>query len=139
MLRTSAFAFLIALGLAACVGDGPVNPQDSGADSSIPQGTEGGPCFPNSTCNAGLTCTLVNGTGVCTASGDATTNDVTTSDAPADTGSSDAADAADGPCVSKNCNALGYQCGQHYDNCNQPLDCGSCTSPQTCNSAGQCI
>ncbi len=60
--------------IAACSG-GPNTPDDGGVDATLPQGTEGGPCFPNGTCYAGLVCTLVGASGVCTVA-DAMTSDV---------------------------------------------------------------
>jgi hypothetical protein len=30
-------------------------------------------------------------------------------------------------------------CGSVLNNCGLPVDCGSCTSPNTCNGAGQCV
>ena len=71
---------------------------DSGdAADAAAQGSLGGPCFANNTCNSGLDCVLVNGKGVCQAgdasvqdaSSDATTSDAT-GDAPNDTTASDA-------------------------------------------------
>jgi len=37
-------------------------------------------------------------------------------------------------CIPTTCSALGKNCGSWSDNCGGTLNCGSCTSPQTCNN-----
>ena len=42
-------------------------------------------------------------------------------------------------CTPKTCTQLGKQCGTWDDRCGTNLNCGTCISPKTCNSTGQCI
>ncbi len=42
------------------------------------------------------------------------------------------------PCTPSTCASLGKQCGAWGDYCGNTLNCGGCTSPSTCTSAGQC-
>ena len=56
---------VLSLAIAACGGRLTTIGDDGGLDATAPQGTQGGPCFPNGTCTAGLTCTVQNGAGVC--------------------------------------------------------------------------
>jgi hypothetical protein len=69
--------------MTSCVGGSSSN--------GVMPGTDGGPCLSNNTCNAGLTCALQGGTGICV---------------PADAGSADSGSNADSgndsgctPCV----------------------------------------
>ncbi|MDP8999985.1 MAG: hypothetical protein M3O46_07730 [Myxococcota bacterium] len=39
-------------------------------------------------------------------------------------------------CTPKTCSALGYDCGPASDGCGALLQCGTCTSPQTCGGGG---
>jgi hypothetical protein len=41
-----------------------------------------------------------------------------------------------GPCMPTTCQALGIQCGPAGDGCGGLLQCGNCTSPQTCGGGG---
>jgi hypothetical protein len=45
-------------------------------------------------------------------------------------------DGSTGPCVSKTCAELGYNCGPNTDGCGNPIQCGSCTAPQFCGGGG---
>ena len=55
-----AVAFVLSL-QGACVGDSPgEGTTDAGGDAGPVQGTEGGTCFANGTCNAGLVCVVPN-------------------------------------------------------------------------------
>lgn len=149
MRRVLGVAF--ALVVMACVDNG-----DTG--DAAAQGTLGGSCFPNNTCNGSLVCTLVNGKGVCQA-GDASVqdapSDTTTNDAPSDV-TSDApadvkADADAGcnptiarPCGGLNCYGQGKGCCEKLDMCGQTsADCNStplfqCTGQFECNSTFPC-
>ena len=40
-------------------------------------------------------------------------------------------------CPAKSCAQLGYNCGPAGDGCGGQLNCGTCTSPQTCGGGGQ--
>jgi len=64
LLALVAAAFAATTSVASCVGDDS-GAADSGTDSTIPAGSLDGPCFSNGTCNAGLSCVLQGGTGVC--------------------------------------------------------------------------
>lgn len=54
-------------------------------------------------------------------------------------GEEDADDETDAnmSCEPKGCSELGYECGTPDDGCGDPLDCGSCDSPDTCGGGGQ--
>jgi hypothetical protein len=41
-----------------------------------------------------------------------------------------------GACTPKTCAQLGYNCGPQGDGCGGTLQCGTCTSPQTCGGGG---
>lgn len=41
-------------------------------------------------------------------------------------------------CVPTTCSALGKACGSWGDGCGGTLNCGTCASPQVCDTAGQC-
>jgi hypothetical protein len=114
--------------------------------SGKPQGSLGGPCYANNTCNAGLTCMLENGGGVCEEP-DATLDvsvDQVTSDGPA----SDAADAGDSTtpcdagvatkaCPTSNCAAQDAGCCVQSDSCGN--DVATCNgSPWWCESRDDC-
>lgn len=43
----------------------------------------------------------------------------------------------EGECVPETCPSLGYVCGRWSDSCGGTLNCGNCTTPDTC-SQGQC-
>ena len=42
-------------------------------------------------------------------------------------------------CVPATCSSLGYTCGTASDGCGGTLNCGTCSSGQTCNASGQCV
>ncbi len=72
---------------------------NGGDDSNSKQpGALGGPCFANDTCNAGLSCTLENGSGVCEQP-DATISDGPVDQAVAETGPTDAGSDASDACT----------------------------------------
>jgi hypothetical protein len=41
-----------------------------------------------------------------------------------------------GVCMPKTCASLNFNCGTAGDGCGNTLDCGTCTTPQTCGGAG---
>src|SRR5215831_4856976 len=86
-------ALVASLCSAACVDTG-----DTG--DAAAQGTLGGPCFPNNTCNGGLVCALVNGKAICQ-EGDASVQDTGSDTTVKDSPSGDvAADVGpDAPCA----------------------------------------
>ncbi len=55
MTRRIAFGLVAVLGLVRCVGDTGGSGKDAGPDVDL-TGTEGHACFPNQTCDPGLTC-----------------------------------------------------------------------------------
>jgi hypothetical protein len=114
-------ALVASLCSVACVDTG-----DTG--DAAAQGTLGGPCFPNNTCNGSLVCSLVNGKAICQ-EGDASvqdvvTNDSTKSDAPNDVGT----DVADAGCTVQPTLACGnLQCHTQGKGC--------CEKTQTCGAS----
>ncbi len=42
-------------------------------------------------------------------------------------------------CVPKTCSQLGKQCGGWDNGCQQSINCGTCSSGQTCSTSGQCV
>lgn len=40
------------------------------------------------------------------------------------------------PCLPTTCDTAGWNCGTADDGCGTPLDCGTCTSPETCAGSG---
>jgi hypothetical protein len=42
-----------------------------------------------------------------------------------------------GTCTPQTCQSLGFNCGTNGDGCGNPIQCGTCTSPQTCGGGGQ--
>ena len=134
----------------ACVGG------DDKSDAAT-QGSLGGPCFANNTCNSGLDCVLQNGKGVCEASdasvqdasGDTTTNDAT-GDAPNDVTSDVQVDAGCdsgltpgaacfGNCTGELCCPLNGQCftsGCGVSPCNGM--CWSCAKGSDCSGQYCC-
>jgi hypothetical protein len=139
---------LCALAFVACVDGG-----DSG--DAATQGSLGGPCFANNTCNANLTCVLVNGKGICE-QGDATTDqtttdagsdvvtqDQTTQDVTGDVAPVDAgceatvlAQPACFGCAGQNCCPTSAQCYQSGCGVNCNFPCWSCTRGSECGGGG---
>jgi hypothetical protein len=39
-------------------------------------------------------------------------------------------------CYPKTCEELGYDCGDHKDNCGNDIHCGACCEPKTCHDQG---
>lgn len=124
---TLGWVFLLCAPFAlACVNNG----DDT---SGKPQGSLGGVCFANNTCNSGLDCVLENGSGICELA-DATLADSPVTETGSDTsppsdGSSDGGlgDGSDGAC-----NAQGiYPCNGL--DCSPPDSGGSC-----CNKLSKC-
>jgi hypothetical protein len=54
-MRSASSSIMVILSFVGCVGDSSSGTNDAGADAEL-TGTEGHACFPNDTCNAGLTC-----------------------------------------------------------------------------------
>jgi hypothetical protein len=125
---------------------GCVNGEDP--SDAATQGSLGGPCFANNTCNSNLVCVLVNGKGVCQ-EGDASVqdvaNDTTTSEGGSDATQDVAADVdagcdagvtpsavcagSCGLCCPINGQCITSGCGQSCNNtpcwsCSKRLDCG---------------
>jgi hypothetical protein len=115
------------------------------------QGSLGGPCFANNTCNANLTCVLVNGKGVCEqsdatttsetgsdATQDQTTQDVTGDVAPADAGC-EASVTAQPACLG-NCGLSGDLCCPISGQCFQSGCVGNCNGSPCwlCSSKSDC-
>jgi hypothetical protein len=103
--------------IAACVGDEP-SPATSG---TVAQGVLGGPCFANGTCNAGLSCNVVEGTAKCAASTGAPPADAAPVDPPSNLGTEDAS--SSGLLVCK------FQ--------TTPFPCGGQQPPNVCYGATQ--
>lgn len=146
---------VLAIGLgsivvAACVGDAaaPAHP--------LLQGTLNGPCFTNGTCNTGLSCVLVNGTGTCVPT-DASTSDGSpgVDGSAGDSAAGDSADASLPICTFQTtsypcqgamaCYSGGSQvgCVANVSTCtqqqNQPWECFSnkeCTNQSCCLKGG---
>jgi hypothetical protein len=117
----------VALAFVACVDNGDVG--DAAA-----QGTLGGSCFPNNTCNGALVCALVNGVGVCE-QGDAATdatfdqsNDTSTSDVTNDVSDTGIVDAAGDACSTTL--APSHACANV---------CAGSSTPLCCEMLGQCV
>ncbi|HSQ67883.1 MAG TPA: SUMF1/EgtB/PvdO family nonheme iron enzyme [Polyangiaceae bacterium] len=106
-LFTAAVGLLSAC-LVGCVGDSQTTPDASTSDSGIPQGSPGGACYANNTCDPGLQCVLKAGVGVCEAVDSGTNLDAGTDSAPPD--------AATPP----SCEGLAHTCGPNAADC-----CGS--------------
>ena len=112
------------------------------------QGELDGPCFANSTCNAGLVCQLVSGTATCLNPDGATTNDASTA-----TDSASASDGGDGglpvckfsPTVwPSQCpgGPTGAACFGAAQDCSLTSCAGErweCFSPNQCSQAPCCI
>lgn len=126
---------------------------NGGDDSTAkPQGSLGGPCFANNTCNAGLDCVLQNGSGICE-QGDATiadsptndvvvdqSNDVSTNDA-GDGGAEAEAGCTASPhnaCPNFDCHAQSMSCCANTGACGQSTtDCNG-PAPWACVKGGDC-
>jgi hypothetical protein len=127
----------------------------SGDDTSgKPQGSLGGACFANNTCNAGLSCVLESGVGVCEPP-DATVEDApsdqSTQDAPAE-GASDAGSEAEAEagcsvqpdaacpsgCSSELCCITTETCTTAAQ-CTDPNAAWSCSRPSDCNGSHCCV
>lgn len=127
------------------------------AGDAATQGSLGGPCFANNTCNSGLDCVLVNGKGVCEqadATADQTTSDEGGNDAtqttdvagdvaPVDAGCEAtvaAQPACLGNCSGQICCALSGQCYQSGCgvNCNGGGSCWGCTRGSDCSGMPCC-
>lgn len=151
LLGVPALAFAV-FGV-ACVGG------DDKSDAAT-QGSLGGPCFANNTCNSGLVCVLENGKGICEQS-DATTQDApadvvadtTTTDAPSDVTTSDVgSDVVDAgcnaqitvPCANQQCHQGGKSCCEKQGTCGvTSADCNGtplwdCTGTSDCNANYVC-
>jgi hypothetical protein len=115
---------------AAAVLLGCVGGNDTSDAATI--GSLGGPCFANNTCNAGLTCVLLNGKGVCQESDAGSGGDVTVDQTVSDTSTSDApSDASDANDACTQTLAPGRSCAQ---GCPQSGGWVGC-----CEQTGQCV
>ncbi len=119
----------------------------NGDTSTKPQGSLGGPCFANNTCNAGLDCILENGSGICEQPdatvadapndvvGDQSTNDVTTNDA-----SDGGADAEAGCTASLSHACPNFDChGQAEECCANLGTCGLNSADCNGQPLWQCV
>jgi hypothetical protein len=111
-LRRWSCAGAIVLGplLTACTGDAS-DGAEAGPDAPNTTGSEGGPCFSNGTCNAGLSCTLMGAKGVCEPV------DASMLDAAPDSGSKDAASDGDGPVYTKSDACIQNPTNEPYMSC----------------------
>ncbi len=112
--------------LAACVGDSTVVPDASPTDATTEQsnlGTEGHPCYPNNTCNAGLEC-LSN---LCVSPNTDSGGD------GSDTGSTDAGVDAAAACLFTGDGSVGEVQCSIYGMCGAP-GYGCCVLQTTCPS-----
>jgi hypothetical protein len=87
----------------SCVGDSA-----SGSGGAAAQGAEGGPCYPNGTCNHALSCS----SGTCVSGGDAPSapGDSSSGSPPADVASDSPADANESPSCADYCASMHMNC-----------------------------
>lgn len=123
--------------VAACVGDDP----PAGTSATIAQGDLDGACFANGTCNAGLSCDVIDGKAKCTSSSDTPAGDASSD--PPTSGNKDAS--TSGPTVCQ-FQTTTFPCGGQQP----PNACYGATQSCTltgcnaddlmwqCNSARQC-
>lgn len=116
----------LALALFACVGG------DDTTDAAT-QGSLGGPCFSNNTCNTGLACVLVSGKGVCEQ------GDASVQDASGDTTVSDVASSDVGSDVTKDVSASDSGCSTTLTPAHACANPCSQSSLVCCEQTGQCV
>jgi hypothetical protein len=120
MMRHRLIGCALAVLAMACVDGGDT------ADAAA-QGTLGGSCFPNNTCNPGLACVLSNGKGVCEQS-DATVADVAVDQTTGEASADATPDVA--PDVEAGCDSGLTP---------QPVCNANCSNELCCELSGQCI